>query len=359
MQLRKLRWPTRILVLNNYPFEDVWQEVRRGEKPDHHLYGINHFHRRGYEVEIVPFQSSPWLQSLDTRLRHFPIPLGSLDQQASALRRLKSGDLLYAPCQTQTHALSLARRLRLLKTPMVCIAHHPFDSGRLSVLRKPYFQQVVRGTDAYPALSEGVAKILAAVGARSMALRWGPDATYYRTTPEVGEVAVAAGRTGRDFATFARAAVMANIPAEIICLQPDAANLVSGPCLKLNIQPEQGYMNYQELLQIYSRARVLAIPLVANTSLAGLTSLMDALGMGKPVIMTRHPLIDIDIEKEGIGKWVEPGDVEGWTHALSFFHQHPEESQAMGLRARALVDNGLNSSSFADQVMDLFEQLLP
>jgi glycosyltransferase involved in cell wall biosynthesis len=114
-------------------------------------------------------------------------------------------------------------------------------------------------------------------------------------------------------------------------------------------------MNYQELL----RACVLAIPLVANTSLAGLTSLMDALGTGKLVIMTRHPLIDIDIEKEGIGKWVEPGDIEGWTRALSFFHRHPEESQAMGLRARALVDNGLNSSSFADQVMDLFEQLLP
>ena len=39
---------------------------------------------------------------------------------------------------------------------------------------------------------------------------------------------------------------------------------------------------------------------------------MDCLGIGKPVIMTKNPNIDIDIEKEGIGHWVEPGDVEEW-----------------------------------------------
>ena len=42
-----------ILVLNNYPLNDVWGEVQRKDKPDHHLYGINHFYRRGYEFEII------------------------------------------------------------------------------------------------------------------------------------------------------------------------------------------------------------------------------------------------------------------------------------------------------------------
>jgi hypothetical protein len=27
----------RLLVLNNYPLDAVWEEVRRGVKPDHHL----------------------------------------------------------------------------------------------------------------------------------------------------------------------------------------------------------------------------------------------------------------------------------------------------------------------------------
>jgi hypothetical protein len=44
---------------------------------------------------------------------------------------------------------------------------------------------------------------------------------------------------------------------------------------------------------------------------------MDAIGMGKPVIMTRHPLIDIDIEAKG-GIWVNPGDVEGGRRQSNF-----------------------------------------
>ena len=43
---------------------------------------------------------------------------------------------------------------------------------------------------------------------------------------------------------------------------------------------------------------------------------MDALGMGKPVIITRNLLIDSHVEKEGIGIWVKPGDIDGWKQAI-------------------------------------------
>lgn len=55
----------RVFVLNNYPFEEVWEEVRRKDKPDHHLYGINHFERRGFEIEIIPFKNSNLFQNLN------------------------------------------------------------------------------------------------------------------------------------------------------------------------------------------------------------------------------------------------------------------------------------------------------
>ncbi|MHC5825937.1 MAG: hypothetical protein ACYT04_61305, partial [Nostoc sp.] len=68
----------RVVILNNYPFEEVWREVERREKPDHHLYGINYFHQRGYDVEIVAFQNSQLLQSFNQLLykTQFPVPLG-------------------------------------------------------------------------------------------------------------------------------------------------------------------------------------------------------------------------------------------------------------------------------------------
>lgn len=347
----------RVLVLNNYPLEALWEEVRRGEAPDHFLYGINHFYSRGYQAELVPFSSLETLHRLSPILNRSPLPLGDIDQQYWTFKNLKRGDIIYAPCQTQTHLLCLARHARLLKNPLVCVAHHPFHWGRLAALRRPYLHQVVLGADLYPALSSGVAKEINFAGGRSIALNWGPDAKYYRPTGEIGTGVVAAGRTGRDFRTFAEGAIRAGVDAEIICLEGDSYNLKGLPHISLNVQPKEGYMNYFHLMKLFNRARVLAIPLLPGLSLAGLTGLMDALAMGKPVICTRHPLIDLDIEKEGIGFWVEAGDVEGWSRALSFFEKNPEEAQSMGKRGRALVDKGLNSIGFAEQIMNLFDKL--
>lgn len=102
----------------------------------------------------------------------------------------------------------------------------------------------------------------------------------------------------------------------------------------------------------------MAIPLKSGPLLAGLTSLNDALGFGKAVLMTRHPLVPLDIEKLGVGLWLEPNDPSGWTRALSFIHDHPEQALAMGRRARRLVDNGHNSRTFASRMMGLFHRIL-
>ncbi|MFM6253418.1 MAG: hypothetical protein ACKPEQ_30465, partial [Dolichospermum sp.] len=112
----------RVLVLNNYPFEDVWSEVKRGEKPDHHLFGINYFHLRNYEVELVPFKNSSLLQLADKVLKKIPslVSLGCLDQQWSCIERLNEADLIYSPCQTQTQLLSYLRTLGIIKVPIVC-----------------------------------------------------------------------------------------------------------------------------------------------------------------------------------------------------------------------------------------------
>ncbi|MFM6246079.1 MAG: glycosyltransferase, partial [Dolichospermum sp.] len=86
--------------------------------------------------------------------------------------------------------------------------------------------------------------------------------------------------------------------------------------------------------------------------------LMDVLGMGKPVIMTRQPFIDLDIEAEGIGIWVDNEDVDGWVNAMQYFEDYPQQAIDMGQRARKLAETRMNSLLFANQVMDIFDSLL-
>jgi glycosyltransferase involved in cell wall biosynthesis len=356
----------KVLVLNNYPFEDVWEEVKRGEKPDHHLFGINYFHLRNYEVELVPFKKSPLLQLADKFLRKIPslVPLGCLDQQWSCIKRFNEADLIYSPCQTQTQLLSYLRALGIIKIPIVCIAHHFLDrGGRLDRFRIPFFQIQIKGVDQFASLSSQVGKQIDHLSNglhKSEVLTWGTDIDYYPYTPELGRGVVAAGRTGRDFVTFGKAASLAKIESEIICLESFIQEefKLFKDCVKVTSCPDARHLMYPELMKIYAKARVLAIPLTVSHSLSGLTSLMDVLGMGKPVIMTRQPFIDLDIEAEGIGIWVDNGDVDGWIRAMQYFENYPQQALEMGNRARKLAETRMNSLFFANQVMDIFDSIL-
>jgi glycosyltransferase involved in cell wall biosynthesis len=354
----------RILVLNNYPLDVLLPEVRAGRVPDSLIYGVEQMARAGHDLRFVPFAASSALQRLSRLLwRAFPLlPLGDLDQQWSCLKQLNGADLIYAPCQTQTAALGYLRALGWLNTPVVALAHHCLNYGRLAAPRERFIRAMLRGVDAFPSLSRMVAtEINTLAPGKSRSLVWGPPRSFYPPADGPGSGIVAAGRTGRDFVTLGRAASRTSVITRIVCLQgavqPDFSEFSAN--VQLTVQPNDKFMSYAELIAIYSQARALAIPLhVSPQSLAGLTSLTDALGMGKPVIMTRHPLIDLDIEAEGVGFWVEPGDVEGWCERIAFLDGNPSAALEMGRRATQLVASRWNSNVFARDMIGIISDVL-
>ncbi len=350
----------RILVLNNFDLAAARVDVAAGRAPDHLLYGVNHFERHGHTVEVVPYRRSGALQRASAVMRRFPIPLGDLDQQASVLRAARHADLIYSPSQNVAQLLAYLRALRLLDRPIVWVVHHPLDTGRLRRPRAPVIRALLRGVDAYPALSAPIADDLSRIAgsrARTQPLSWGPDATWYPPSDGVGRGVIAAGRTNRDIVTFARAAADAGVPARIVCSERAATRLPAGG----NPEVIARELRYSELAELYARARAIAIPLHVRWPwpINGLQSLLDALGMGKPVILTRNPWIDIDIEELGIGIWVDPGDVAGWRRALTRLEDDPALAAQMGRRARALVDSGERTSArFADQLIGIIDRVL-
>ena len=362
-----MRRSTRLLVLNNYPLDIVWDEVKRREKPDHHLYGINHLERLGYEICIVSGDAARGVAALARGLRRLrnPIPLGALERQSAAWRALHQGDVIYAPCGDELNTLACLRALGWLKTPLLALQHHALNRGRLAWAREPFLRLMVRGLDACPALSQCAAQ---EINRRrppdrpaSVALPWGPDADFYPRAQGPGHGFLAAGRTGRDFATFGLAASQAGVAAHIIGLPGPWLQAHSQFSTKVRVQTPEGnrVFGYPEMMAAHLSARAIAIPLDDSpVSLAGLTSLVDTLAIGRPVIMTRNRFIDLDIEAEGIGRWVAAGDVDGWAEALRWFNQNPEASQAMGRRARALVDGpDWNSFAFARRIDGLLSGL--
>jgi hypothetical protein len=259
--------------------------------------------------------------------------------------------------------LASLRGFGLFQSPVVAVAHHPPVGGRLAWLRRWFFRRETRGTDRYPALSSGVAEAVRAGSGRgpgyAPVLAWGPDLGYYerfRTGADVG-VAMATGRTGRDWAAFGRGATQAGTAARIFCLAGDVRPEFSGfgPNVRVDVHEREADLPYPRLLAALAGARVIAVPLAAGPALGGLTSIADALGLGKPLLVTRHPLLDLDIEAEGIGRWVAPGDAEGWGAGLRWFDAHPREAAEMGRRARGLAEARLNSRLFSDRIAGILQ----
>jgi glycosyltransferase involved in cell wall biosynthesis len=77
--------------------------------------------------------------------------------------------------------------------------------------------------------------------------------------------------------------------------------------------------------------------------------LKDALAMGKPVVITKSPHIDVDVEAIGCGFTVALGDVDGWTDALEKLRD-PAVATAAGSRGRAWAERHWNADVCDAQV---------
>ncbi|MEM9884971.1 MAG: glycosyltransferase [Bacteroidota bacterium] len=354
----------KIYVLNNYSFERVWQEIRAGKKPNHHLYGINYLADAGHELILVPYdeaKKSTWSRfSKFWKKSKLPIPLGDLFQQFYVLKRVKKEDVIYAPCQTQTQLLSYLKAIGLLRAKIIVLAHHPPIRGKFKSIRQFFFRWELRGTDAYPALSQRIAdRINQFKKGKSKGVHWGPDMKFYAPyISKKAEYFLAAGRTGRDFKNFAAACVKVEAPTEIICLQNDYNNhlkaYASASNIHINVNADEESYLYDQLTPVMAASKAICIPLFATKSnLAGLTSLTDALALGKAVLMTRNDFIDIDIEQEGIGIWLPAQDQAAWEAAIAQLQNDEQLCLEMGRKAKVLGARFWNSEVFAKEILEL------
>ena len=84
----------------------------------------------------------------------------------------------------------------------------------------------------------------------------------------------------------------------------------------------------------------------------GFTSVVEAMALSKPIISTRNPFYPIDLEKEGIGLYVD--DTDSWVYAIEYLYSHPEIAEEMGKKARRLAEERFNIVECSKQINRLF-----
>lgn len=108
------------------------------------------------------------------------------------------------------------------------------------------------------------------------------------------------------------------------------------------------------LQQQTAGCRCIVVPIIVKDIYycVGLTSVVEAMAMSKPVISTRNPYSPVDIEKERIGFFVD--DEQSWITAINYLATHPEEAAEMGRRARKLAEEKFNVRRCAEQLERVF-----
>lgn len=120
----------------------------------------------------------------------------------------------------------------------------------------------------------------------------------------------------------------------------------------------QGRLPLTELRELYARSRFVVVPLLPSDTDNGVTVILEAMAMGKPVICSRTRG-QVDVIREGVtGLYVPVGDAAALRAAILSLWNDPLRAQEMGRNARAWIEKHHTLEKFTSTARSAAEAAL-
>lgn len=274
----------KLLYINDYACSpDVIEYCQKGNYPRSHLWGVFDYlltHRGGIKWHCAR-------KSLKyPRIQH-------LWEIFKIFVKYWNVDIVYSALPGYELLFLLVKKLRLKKYKIVTVVHHPCQ--RLHML-PAYDRLIFISKKAYEKYQDKD---------NTEYIFWGPDMDFYlQKADEIEYDLVAAGKTHRDY------------------------NLMKSQCNKFNVKyiifgdksQIKNEISYVDLLNIYCKSKFVCMPLsninLDGKLLIGLTSFVDAMALGLPVLISDNSEIGIDIEELNLGLVYKAGDEKDFASKL-------------------------------------------
>jgi glycosyltransferase involved in cell wall biosynthesis len=262
----------------------------------------------------------------------------SLRHVAASLRRARQVDVVFSDGEHVGIPLALAMQALRIDTPHVMIGHNLLTPAKKRLLRHLPLRAVDR---VLVHSTNQVGSIVAATAMsadRLAVVPYGIDATFWSGPQDVVDdgLVVSAGREHRDYQTL-----VAALPrgarltiADHSLFTPQATRRdpeVWPPTV------ERVALDAVGLRELYGRAAIVVVPVVESLMPAGITTLLEAMSMGKAVVVTETSELRGVIQDGESGLVVQPGDVAGMHAAIKHLLASPSTRHALGRRARQVV----------------------
>ena len=353
-----------------YLFRDAPQrraalELEPGSAARYALFGMDQLAERGLHVRHNLERPGPsaWARATGAGLKRGLEGAGGYGGDfatvLSSLRQLNRADVVLSTVDTVGIPLMLLARARLVRTPFVYVAIGlPERLARLRTRRMERLYARALGTaSTIVAYSEHEAASLAGwLGARGADvpvefMPFGVDVEAFRPTsaaPEVDVVSVGADPQ-RDFGLLLDVAMAQPDTSFLVVTTADRARSLSA--LPANVSVETD-LPFDEMRRRLERARVVALPVRENSYSGATTVLLQAMALGKPVVVTRTNAIATGYGLEdGVNvRLVAPGDGVAIGGALADVLRDDAAARGLGARARATVEAELGWQRYVDRL---------
>ncbi|NJL10924.1 MAG: glycosyltransferase family 4 protein [Calothrix sp. SM1_7_51] len=256
-----------------------------------------------------------------------------------------------------TSLLAFLRSIGLFKKPIVAITHKTFANNFWSRI---FTYLCVKGNDKMLCLSDETRKLLRdnfqIPEDKLEFLPWCIDVNVPKLHDSQiyfnhvnSSYILSSGVSYRDYETLITAFQEIDYPLQIFGY--GKVNYSYTDALPKNVNIYEEFLPTPQLLDKYKNAYIVAIPLKIEQSKPcnafGLTSALEAMAMGKAVVITKNKYMGFDVEKEGVGLTIDTGDVAAWKDAISYLLQNPELVKEMGIKGRRLVKEKFNLEKFS------------
>ncbi|MBM7807024.1 glycosyltransferase involved in cell wall biosynthesis [Geodermatophilus bullaregiensis] len=294
---------------------------------------------------------------------------------------------------SENEAIVLAFLLKLARTriPLVLPAIYPAKPAKWPAWRwarvHRYMSRVLAlGTVQADRLVNG----LGVPRDKVEVLPYGIDTRYWspqRATPHAATrpYVFAAGLQHRDYWTLIEATEGLGVDLVVAAssLWSKSRNELADAPLPSWVQVRS--LRYGELRDAYAGAAVVACPLVETDFPAGTTSIVEAMAMGRPVVLTRAEgtgdyVVDrrralrrgplrstsaghatrfaAESHQEQTGFLVAPGDAEALRSILQWVLTHPEDAEAVGARARAVAEEVYSLEAYVGRIVAAVQEAM-
>ena len=342
-----------------YHTQDIQYILRRkadGEFPSHYLYGAMRL--PDYGIGVVWHKARIGLPRWRMMLRN----------AWQVLTCREHFDAIYATHYRGLELIVLLRALGLYRKPVIIWHHQPIVTPR-SKWREWLGRVFYRGFDrmfffSQKLIDDSLHSPKARPG-RMVLGHWGADLDFYDRVMDGGDGRrhgfVSTGKELRDMPTLVEAFNKSGADLDIyvgrdiggVCYESVFSKLAMEPNVRLHFT--ERLIPYELSLKV-NRAECVVICCERTKYTVGLTTVVEALALGLPMVCSRNPQIPVDLDAEGCGISVPYYDVEGWERAIGYISSHPDEAREMGRRGRRLAERLYNDRRCAREVAQVIKE---